>query len=337
MRLYLPLLINAQPEVRRQVFIILRSAYGERAVTYLRQLLLDGDPQVRMQARQALQTFGEFDALELDAGPTQGIVVECLGVLRVWIKGRLLQPSDWAALDSGRAGWQKLQSAFAYLVHCGRRGASRQALGEAVWGGSSSPSSLPRTLSSLRQLLSSVGGEEFAQRALVLTDAHCMLDAHSVTTDAQMFERTYGLAVEMEEAEGLDAAAPLYAQAVDLYGGPYMADLARGSGWMQERRDLLASHFINAVERLAEEAFEHGRYHQCAALCVEAIETDPASDEVTVWLLRAYASMGYRAELEQAYRRYLRVARVDPESSADHQDMVIRAYQKVMGARALGE
>jgi hypothetical protein len=49
-RPYLPLLANPQPLVRRQACLIMLGSYGDRALTYLRRLIDDVDPQVRQDA-----------------------------------------------------------------------------------------------------------------------------------------------------------------------------------------------------------------------------------------------------------------------------------------------
>src|SRR6185436_10570330 len=128
-RLYLPLLTHTQADVRRQACAILLGTHGPRALTALRSLLEDADPAVRQQARQGLHAIATISGNEIAAQPYPGIYIECLGQLRVWVGGRQISPRDWMQADSGRAGWRKVQGVFAYLVHRGRYGTSRKALG----------------------------------------------------------------------------------------------------------------------------------------------------------------------------------------------------------------
>ncbi len=60
-----------------------------------------------------------------------------------------------------------------------------------------------------------------------------------------------------------------------------------------------------------------------------ALDAEPAADEVVTWLLRAYAGAGRYAELEHAYRSYLRAAGLDALSDAGQQDAVVRLYQSL--------
>jgi DNA-binding SARP family transcriptional activator len=329
-RLYLPLLADPQPLVRRQACLIMLGTYGERALTYLRRLIDDGDAQVREDARLALLSVAEITDSAIKLHSFRGMHVECLGCLRIYIGNDEVQLQDWAQAEAGRAGWQKVQGALAYLIHCGRRGASREALGAAVWGGAFSASSLARTLTSLRQALSKPdGGAAFVERAVVFDGDHCMLDPHYYHTDVQFFESAFNMATLIEEEQGLDKAAPLYTHAVQLYSGPYMAGVLHGSGWSRLRRDHLANSFMIAAERLAEHTCTRRQYKQCLSVCSIAIDADPTADEVVVWLLRAYAQAESYAELEHAYQSYLRAARLDAHSAEGQQDPVVRVYQSL--------
>jgi DNA-binding SARP family transcriptional activator len=335
-RLYLPLLVDAQPKIRQHASVIMLGTYGERAFTYLRQLFDDPDEQVRAQARQALHTLRDITGCEAELRPIRGIYIECLGHLRVYIGSREIRPRDWKQLEGGRAGWHKVQGVFAYLVHCGRRGTSREELGAMVWGGAVSASSLSRTLSALRQVLSDAEDPAFVDRAMIITRDHCILSPDVYHTDVQLFDRTFNIASYVEQAQGLAAAAPLYSQTSRLYGGSYMADVPCGEIWSQERHDMLMNAFVIAVERLAEYAYTMRRYQQCIGLCRQALRADPCADDVTAWLLRACTRMSMYTEVEQVYRSYLRAASVALQGSDAQQHLVGQKYMSLGRARAVG-
>ena len=141
-------------------------------------------------------------------------------------------------------------------------------------------------------------GPTFVEQALMITDDYCVLDPAYYHTDMQLFEHTFDAAVRLEQESGLELAAPIYSQAMHLYGGPYMADVPRGSGWSQQRRDHLMNSFMIAAERIAEYTYSQRQYKQCIAICTAALDTDDAADEIIVWLMRAYAQEGRQAELE---------------------------------------
>src|SRR5438045_1572218 len=102
LRLYLPLLTNSEPEIRRQTWNILFAIYGERALTYLRRLLNDPDIAMRQQADNALQAISEIADLKVQRQPFEGMYIECLGRLQVYIGNHPLQPHDWVQNEGGR-------------------------------------------------------------------------------------------------------------------------------------------------------------------------------------------------------------------------------------------
>jgi DNA-binding SARP family transcriptional activator len=335
-RPYLTLLNHSDVEVRRQACAILLGTHGAQALTALRCLLDDPDAETRLQARQGLHAVAAISGGAVAEQPWQGIYVECLGQLRVWVGGRCIQPRDWRQPDNGRAGWRKVQGAFAYLVHRGRHGASRKALGQAVWGGPVSAASLARTLSALRQTLTGLDGSPQIERALTLSGDQISLAADAYTSDAGFFEQTFEIACHTEDEQGLAAAAPLYAQALRLYTGPYMSDVAGSDEWGQRQRDHLIGNAVIAAERLAEHAYAEQRYRQCATICRQALEIDEAAEELSSWLLRAYDRLNLRHEIGQAYRSYLRAATVSPNEGEGRHNPVVRTYQELTGRRDIG-
>jgi DNA-binding SARP family transcriptional activator len=334
-RMYLPLLANTQPLVRRQACMILLGTYGKRALTYVRRLINDSDPEVRQNARLALLAMAEITDLGMTFQPFRGMYLQCLGRMRVYMDNHEIHAQNWAQADHGRAGWQKVQGVFAYLIHSGRRGATRAAIGTAVWGGPFSVSSLSRTFTTLRQTLGRACGPAFVEQALLITDDYCVLDPAYYHTDMQLFEHTFDAAVRMEQESGLESAVPIYSQAVHLYGGPYMADVPRGSGWSLHRRDSLMNRFIIAAERIAEYTYGQRQYKQCIALCTAALDADDTADTIIVWLMRAYAQEGRQAELEQVYRRYAHTAKIEPGQLATPQNPVVQVYQSLGKGRMM--
>jgi DNA-binding SARP family transcriptional activator len=334
-RLYLPLLSHSEAEVRQQACTILLGAYGTGAILALRALLDDADLAVRQQARQGLHAIAAISGRDTSEQPL-GIHIECLGQLRVWIAGRQILARDWMQPDSGRAGWRKVQGAFAYLVHRGRFGASRAALGQAIWGGQVSAGSLARTLTALRQTLAGDGDAALIDRALTISGDQISFAVDAYTSDARFFEQTFEIACYTEGEQGLAAAAPLYARAVQLYTGTYMIDIAGGDEWGQHRRDHLLGNVVIAAERLAELAFAEQRYRQCVAICRQGLEIDDTAEELSNWLLRAYDRLHLRHEIAHAYRSYLRAATITPLGDEGRHNPVVRTYQELTGARDAG-
>jgi DNA-binding SARP family transcriptional activator len=324
--LYLPLLTHADAGVRRHACSIMLATYGERSLTLLRRLLDDPEPEIQRQAALALQAASEATGLRVELRPFRGIYVECLGDLRVFVNGREIRPEDWAQYDGGRAGARKVQGLFAFLIHCGAQGATHEAIGDAIWGGSVSQSSLARTLSSLRQVVSRVGSPDIAERAISATRDLLRIDPAAYQTDAGTFERIFNQAYRAEMVDGLDTAVPLYQQARALYVGPYMSDIPRSSDWGQELRDLLMNDYVIATERLGEYEFAQHHFQRCVALCREGLEADPSADDLTCWALRSYAQLGMRVELDRTYQRYRAITSFGAATPSKEDDTVEALY-----------
>jgi DNA-binding SARP family transcriptional activator len=293
----------------------------------LRRLLDAPEPQVRTAAREALQAVAEASGLHVELQPFRGIYVRCLGELQVFVNGREVGPQDWSQDSGGRAGARKTQGLFAFLVHCGARGAGRAEIATAVWDSPVGASSLSRALGGVRQLLIGLGSSELATQALSVGGDRISLNPAVYHCDADQLERTFDLACQREEREDLTAAAPLYHQVLSLYDGHYMEAVPRGSDWGRQRRDRIANAFLLAAERLAEHNFAQGGYRQCLDMCRRALTVDPAADDLTVWLLRAYVQLGLWVDAERAYRAYLAAAGVDP--LLEPEDAVVAAYADI--------
>jgi DNA-binding SARP family transcriptional activator len=335
-RLYLPLLTHAQIDVRRQASAILLATHGALALTALRALLDDADPAVRAQARQGLAAIASSGGDEIAQQPSRGIYVECLGQLRVWVGSRQIAPRDWMQPESGRAGWRKVQGAFAYLVHRGRSGSRRKELGQAIWGGAASAASLARTLTALRQTLAGADDAALIERALTTDGEQISFAVDAYTCDAHFFEQTFDIACHTEEEDGLARAAPLYAQALRLYSGPYMLDVAGSDEWGQRRRDHLSGSAVIAAERLAEHAYAKQRYRECVAVCGQGLEIDETAEELSSWLLRAYDRLNLRHEIGRAYRSYLHAATLSPNEAEGRANTVVQTYRELTGAHDAG-
>jgi two-component SAPR family response regulator len=326
--LFLPLLTHEDASVRRQAGIILLGIFGSRALTYLQLLLDNVDLSMQNHARAALGVLSDLIDVEVAAHLQRPMYIECLGGLRVYIDHREIQPQEWSQSTSSRAGSRRVRDVFAYLVHSGRRGASRAELTEMM--GLKRSTNLARTLTALRQTLAQSGGENFAAQALVIDGDRCALFPEIYLTDVQLFEQTFDLASKTEDIHGLSMTIPLYQQLLQLYGGLYMADVAWRHDWPQERRDRLTSSFVIAAERLAEHAYISQQPQQCIDFCMRALEADPTADDVMVWLLRAFAQLRMWTDLDRIFRRYLRHAGIELESQEALSDPVVHEYQVLM-------
>lgn len=269
-----------------------------------------------------------------DGAATRQLFVECLGRFRLSDCSQSQAFGDWARHCHDRAGVYKVQSVLAYLIHAGRRGATRSALNQAIWSRKANAATISRTLGALSDVLADLCGDAFIERHLLITADHLILNPECYQTDAQRFLGVYDRAAQLESDRGLAAAAPLYEQALRQYGGPYMVDIPRADYWCGERREQLASSFVNVCERLAEHTFAERRYRSCITLCQQALDVEETADDIVCWLMRAFHALDMRAELEHGYRLYQRAV----SASGDHADadVVAQTYRSLHRERAVG-
>ena len=334
---YLPQLAGPASQQRSEACAVVVGTYKDKTQELLYQLLANPDLTVRQQAALALRAIDEWAAGETKAPATHALYIRCLGPLHIFDGHREIRFGDWAALQGGRAGWLKVLGIFAYLVDRGRAGATRAEIGDAVWNGPVSSGSLSRTLSTLRQTLAELIAPTFVEQALIITPERCSLSVDSYLTDAQIFERLFNVAIDTEELGDLETAAPFYSIAVNRCSGLYMEGLPYAEDTFHEQRHRLLNIFVIAIERLAEHFYKQEYYRYCISLCQRALEFEPASEEVTIWLLRAWDALQMRGELEHAYRAYLRAIDVDPMNIIGNEDEVIRLHQNLNYFKTINE
>jgi DNA-binding SARP family transcriptional activator len=270
-------------------------------------------------------------------GPQTQLYIECLGRFRLTGGRRTHGHGDWARHCDDRAGVYKVQSVLAYLVHSGRRGTTRSALNQMVWSRKASSATVSRTLGAMSAVLSDLCGAEFTERHLLIAGDHLSLAPEAYLTDADCFGELYELATQVEQSDGLIAAAPHYEEALKRYGGPYMIDIPRSAYWCGERREQLTGAFVNSCERLAEHTFNERRYRSCISVCQQGLDVEETADDLVCWLLRSFAALGHSAELEHTYRLYLRAVSGGDERPSDSADLVTRTYRSLQHERSVGD
>lgn len=329
LRRVLPLLSCSNTTICTQSCSDVTARYGSETQRLLYDLLNDPELPTRQQAALALHTLDQWAAAYPTAPSFRSVYITCLGPLHIFQGNREIRFQDWMTLQGGRAGWLKVLGVFAYLVHRGRSGATRDEIGAAVWDRQVSASSIARTLSTLRKTLAQLVSPLFVTSALHRTPERWTLASDTYLTDVQIFDRLMAVAIDIEDQVGLDAACPLYTYAMSLYAGSYMEGISAAHETYHERRQHLLNSFVIAVERLAEHAYTRHQYQRCIALCQQGLDADLASEEITVWLLRAWKQLHIRGEVEHAYQTYLRAAEIDPQSAFDQEDKVVQVYQQL--------
>jgi predicted ATPase len=186
------------------------------------------------------------------------ITLRLLGAFEVTIDGRPATAFEYA----------KVRALLAYLAAESHRPHTRAELAALLWPDQperAARASLSQALATLRNAL----GDRAAAQPLLLADTrHIQLDpAAAIDVDAPRF-----LAL-LQEAEGHNhrswrtcaACGQRLRQALDLYRGPFLADVSIADSemfeeWASQQRENLLQRVLGALERLAERAEWVGAY-----------------------------------------------------------------------------
>lgn len=331
--LFIPLLTNTNDHVREQAGLIFLGLFGTRSLTYLRRLLGNSNPELCQQAITALQQMAQLSDQSVYDQPFPIISVECLGRVRLYVGSEEVHIDELVHKTSRGVGWQKVEAALAYLIHCGRRGSSVASLGAAIWGSKVSQANVNRVLEALRRVLTSVCGDVMTSRLLRKADNHWSFAIDECFSDVQAFEQTLSRAYDVEISQGRCAAASIYEQAFHMYGGTYMAGLLKDAPWARTRRENLRSGYLVAAECLMEHCFDRERYRECITIGSSVFDDDETADEVVAWLLRAHHQLGEWSQVEYLYRRYLLANELDVQHAVVEEDIVAITYQKLRQLR----
>jgi DNA-binding SARP family transcriptional activator len=125
----------------------------------------------------------------------------------------------------------------------------------------------------------------------------------SYSLDAHQFQRL------LEQADRLAEEAPkrenILANAIGLYGGPFLEDL--DSEWCRGYRTELEAKFLKAVSWLARRHEERREYSQSLALLEKALAVDELQEELHYQIMDLCLKQGDSVAASRAYRRCLSV------------------------------
>lgn len=182
---------------------------------------------------------------------------------------------------------------LAYLAHCGERGAARERVGRALFGGRLDNS----TRSYFRQAIQRLNEILPEGVRLVTEGARVRIDGATIVSESQTLEAALAEASRLRGRDRLDAT--MRALAVVEQGGYLpMVD----SDWACERRRLLEDKVLDARADAAELAFRCGFYQQAEALVRTVLEDDPYRESAWQTLMRINGELGDADKVVAAYR-----------------------------------
>jgi DNA-binding SARP family transcriptional activator len=211
----------------------------------------------------------------------------CPAPIRVYGFGPLRIESDGNARRAGRKRARRPLQLLGALVALGGERVSQVTLADLLWpdaDGDRQAGSLRSTIHRLRSLL---GDKE----ALVTEGQRLSLDSNRVCVDVFAFERQ--LAEASEYPAESRRALELVARAVDLYGGPFLAD--EQERWLVPARERLRQAYETAVGRLAAARLAGGDTGAALDLYHHALKRAPDAETLRHGLARVRVAIARSA------------------------------------------
>lgn len=225
--------------------------------------------------------------------------------LKINLLGKFSVRRDEEALD-GLDG-SKVQELFGYLLLNRNRSQPREALANALWGGSSTAQSKKYLRQALWHLQSALeaGCKTEQGRFLIVEPNWIKLSSSGLWLDVEEFESAFAL-VQGKLGQSLDTEkAESLRLAVNLYRG----DLLEGSyqDWFLHERERLQNIYLAMLDKLTGYCEISGEYEQGQDYAARILRYDAARERTHRRLIRLYYLAGDRSAALRQYARCVSV------------------------------
>jgi LuxR family maltose regulon positive regulatory protein len=231
-------------------------------------------------------------AAEAPLAVAPAIRIDTLGGLRVQVGGREVGPRDWRGY--------KTKLILAYLL-AHREGVTKEALTDLLYGETDTTrTAILVLLSRLRHALEPELGKGTPSRFVLFVDGRYMFNfALPYTMDTE--ELNYQLRLGSDERLPVEARMRHWRQAITLYGGPFMADLAADSPWLAIERERYHRLIQEAHTALIRACLAGGDWLGGLDAAESNLAFDACSEQAHQVKMRILAQLGRR---EQALRHF---------------------------------
>jgi tetratricopeptide (TPR) repeat protein len=221
--------------------------------------------------------------------PRLALRIYALGPARIYRGERLLTAADWV--------YAKARELVFYLL-C-HPGATREQIGVEFWPEASSEQVRKRFSAALAHARNALGRDT---EWITLVDGRYWFNRSDTRWfDVEIFEELLREARRLWQNDGpLERVIALFAEALDLYSGDFVEDIAEGE-WPVARSQTLRQSYLDALLTLGCLHIKAGREEQAVALFQRALEKDPYLEEAHLELIRAYARRNQRSQALQQY------------------------------------
>lgn len=243
--------------------------------------------------------------------------------LKINLLGKFSARRGQDALDGLDSG--KVQELFAYLLLNRNRPHPREALANALWGGSSTTQSKKYLRQALWHLQTILDAERKTEAGHLLVVEPNWIELSSggggLWLDVEEFESAFAL-VQGKPSQSLDAGkAESLRLAVQLYRG----DLLEGSyqDWCLYERERLQNIYLAMLDKLTGYCEASGEYEQGQDYAARILRYDPARERTHRRLIRLHYLAGDRSAALRQYARCVSVLKDELGVKPDRQTVAL--------------
>jgi two-component SAPR family response regulator len=234
--------------------------------------------------------------------------IHCLGELQVYQQDGT--PVRWNTVHGATL---KTKTLFAYLLHCGKRGATAEELADLLWPeANSTEQGLNRLYHTVHCLRMALSPELAASRdsPFVLNDDQCYYLALPEGTwiDIPVFEQLCYKAERLLRENKDDESLICHLAAESLYRGALLADIPAqytenvDKDWCWSRRYWLQEMYLKMLTYIAGTYRRRNDIPRALGYCEKVLLIDSCSERAHQELMRIFHVAGRRDALERQYR-----------------------------------
>jgi LuxR family transcriptional regulator, maltose regulon positive regulatory protein len=320
---------------------------GPAAVAELQPLARSRDDRCRLRAVELLAEIGGPSARaaltraargsrmrpsaaraeeELARAPQLPLRIETLGSMRVAVGEMEITSEKWRSARARRL--------FQFLLVHRFRWVPAEVVIEALWPEADPDKArinLWQNVYQLRRTLEPELPEPRASRYVRVAESGYRLEpGEGHTCDAEEVEEAVGKADRLAASGRVRAAEPLYARALELYQGEFLAEFPYEE-FLASRREHLREIHLRACGRLAALRASARAWAEVVPLCRRALSEDPYREEHHVRLIEALISLGHRREALDAWRDF--EARISGELQLPTSPRMLALAERIRGVR----
>lgn len=233
------------------------------------------------------QTIAAGNQSAIAVAKTPELLVQALGTMKVIRGERILTSADWT--------YAKAQELFFYLLCHSTR--TKEQIGLALWPDASSAQLRNRLGIALYRLRRALGNPDWI---VFEHEEYYFNRSIPYWFDLEVFD------THLTEADRLNKSAPIQAikdltEAVQLYRGDLLEDLTEGD-WFRILREQIRRKYLEALLNLGQLEFATGDYTRAAEAYRQVIAHDNLLEAAHRELMRCYARMGERGQMQRQYQ-----------------------------------